>query len=89
MGATSANHSVAEAVAKIIEREIPTPSPSEERTDLLSMQEPLDAGARLIADIEKLMDELLLARNYLQAEGERVRRANATMLIWRKLHRPL
>ena len=31
------------------------------------------AGATAIADIEKLIEELLIARNYLQAEGERVR----------------
>ena len=34
------------------------------------------AGAASIADIEKLMAELLVARDYLQAEGERVRRIN-------------
>ncbi len=31
------------------------------------------AGATAIADIEKLMGELLVARDYLQSEGERVR----------------
>jgi hypothetical protein len=35
------------------------------------------AGAASIADIEKLMAELQAARDYLQAEGERVRRACA------------
>jgi hypothetical protein len=35
------------------------------------------AGAASIADIEGLMAELKAARDYLQAEGERVRRANA------------
>jgi hypothetical protein len=34
-------------------------------------------GAAAVADIEKLMAELLVARDYLQAEGERVRRINA------------
>jgi hypothetical protein len=34
------------------------------------------AGAASISDIEKLMAELLVARDYLQAEGERVRRIN-------------
>ena len=34
----------------------------------------LTAGAASIADIEKLMAELQTARDYLQAEGERVRR---------------
>lgn len=37
----------------------------------------LAAGASSIADIEKLMAELLVARDYLQVEGERVRRINA------------
>jgi hypothetical protein len=44
-------------------------------------QEPGDdvvvAGAMAIAEIEKLMEELLVARDYLQAEGERVRQMNA------------
>ena len=35
------------------------------------------AGAMAIADIEKLIGELLVARDYLQAEGERVRQVNA------------
>jgi hypothetical protein len=35
------------------------------------------AGAASIADIERLIAELLVARDYLQAEGERVRRVNA------------
>jgi hypothetical protein len=48
MEPTSANHSVAEAVAKIIEEDIPARSPRNERTDLSSMQEPLAAGARLM-----------------------------------------
>ena len=34
----------------------------------------LAAGATSIADIEKLMEELQIARDYLEAEGERVRR---------------
>ena len=37
----------------------------------------LAAGATSIADIEKLMEELQVAHNYLQSEGERVREANA------------
>jgi hypothetical protein len=35
------------------------------------------AGAASIADIERLMAELQAARDYLQAEGERVRQINA------------
>jgi hypothetical protein len=37
----------------------------------------LIAGAASIADIDKLMAELQTARNYLQSEGERVRRMTA------------
>ena len=37
----------------------------------------LARGAASIADIEKLMGELQTARDYLKAEGERVRRSNA------------
>jgi hypothetical protein len=37
----------------------------------------LIAGATSIADIDKLMGELQTARNYLQSEGERVRRMTA------------
>ena len=35
------------------------------------------AGAVSIGEIEKLMEELRTARDYLKAEGERVRRMNA------------
>ena len=35
------------------------------------------AGAISVAEIEKLMEELGTARDYLKAEGERVRRINA------------
>ncbi len=38
------------------------------------IEDVLDAGSSAIADIEKLIDELQTARNYLEAEGERVRR---------------
>jgi hypothetical protein len=37
----------------------------------------VEAGATSIAEIDKLMAELQTARDYLQAEGERVRRMNA------------
>jgi hypothetical protein len=37
----------------------------------------ISAGATSIADIEKLMAELLVARDYLQSEGDRLRRINA------------
>jgi hypothetical protein len=35
--------------------------------------DPLQAGAKSISDIDKLMRELQTARDYLQSEGERVR----------------
>src|SRR6059058_4226378 len=35
------------------------------------------AGAVSIAEMEKLMEELRMARDYLQSEAERVRRINA------------
>ena len=34
-------------------------------------------GANSIGEIEKLMEELRIARDYLRSEGERVRRINA------------
>ena len=37
----------------------------------------LQAGAKSIAEIEKLMAELHAARDYLQSEGERIRREAA------------
>lgn len=40
-------------------------------------EDALAAGTASIAEIENLMAELLVARDYLQAEGERVRRLNA------------
>src|SRR5580693_9551931 len=45
--------------------------------DIVASNDAIAAGAASIADIEGLMAELQVARDYLQAEGERVRRANA------------
>jgi hypothetical protein len=39
--------------------------------------DPLKAGEASIADIDKLMGELQLARDYLQSEGDRVRQMMA------------
>jgi hypothetical protein len=47
------------------------PATSATFTDVLAL------GATSIADVEKLMGELLTARDYLQSEGERVRLVNA------------
>jgi len=52
----------------------PTAKPSD---DILASNNAIAAGAASIADIERLMAELQAARDYLQAEGERVRRVNA------------
>ena len=38
------------------------------------ISELLQAGAKSIAEIERLMAELHAARDYLQSEGERIRR---------------
>ena len=40
----------------------------------------LQAGAKSIAEIERLMAELHAARDYLQSEGERIRREAARYL---------
>ena len=45
--------------------------------DIVASNDAIAAGAASIADIERLMAELQAARDYLQAEGERVRRVNA------------
>jgi hypothetical protein len=44
--------------------------------DMMASNDAIAAGAASIADIEKLMAELQAARDYLQAEGERVRQIN-------------
>jgi len=45
--------------------------------DIVTSNDAMAAGAASIADIERLMAGLQTARDYLQAEGERVRRVNA------------
>jgi len=46
-------------------------------SDIVAGYDAIAAGTASIADIERLMAELQAARDYLQAEGERVRRINA------------
>jgi hypothetical protein len=41
-----------------------------------SSDDAIATGATSIADIEKLMAELLVARDFLQSEGDRIRRIN-------------
>jgi hypothetical protein len=48
----------------------------------------LIAGATARADINYVINELQAARDYLQAEAERVRLANADMPTWRRRPRP-
>jgi hypothetical protein len=45
--------------------------------DIVASNDAIAVGKASIADIEGLMAELQAARDYLQAEGERVRRVNA------------
>ena len=45
--------------------------------DSVATNDAFAAGAASIADIDRLMAELQAARDYLQAEGERVRQINA------------
>jgi hypothetical protein len=45
--------------------------------DIVASNDAISAGAVSILDIERLMTELRAARDYLQAEGERVRQINA------------
>jgi hypothetical protein len=54
-----------------------SPSARTDSDDIVASYDAIAAGAASIADIERLMAELQAARDYLQAEGERVRRINA------------
>jgi hypothetical protein len=54
-----------------------SPSARTDSDDIVASYDAIAAGAASIADIERLMAELQAARDYLQAEGERVRRVNA------------
>ena len=70
--------SIADAVASIVEGDNRAPSRGNGQTDLIaSDKDPFAVGAKSIAEIENLMAELLVARDYLHAEGERVRQVNA------------
>jgi hypothetical protein len=78
MEVTNLKPSIADAVTKVVEGDNRALSRGNGQTDLLTFEEdPFAAGAKSIADIEKLMAELLVTRDYLQAEGERLRRINA------------
>ena len=54
-----------------------SPSATQVSEDIVASNDAITAGAASILDIERLMAELQAARDYLQAEGERVRRVNS------------
>jgi hypothetical protein len=54
-----------------------SPSATQVSEDIVASNDAITAGAASILDIERLMAELQAARDYLQAEGERVRQINA------------
>jgi len=54
-----------------------SPNVTKPGDDIMASNDAIAAGAASIAGIEGLMAELQGARDYLQAEGERVRRVNA------------
>jgi hypothetical protein len=76
--------SLSDIVPTSIEENIRTLMPSNKSQrvtkpgdDLVDSNDAIAAGAASIADIERLMADLQAARDYLQSEGERVRRVNA------------
>jgi hypothetical protein len=84
MDVTESNTSNSDTATKTIEGDIRAllrsntpPNVTKPADDVAATGDVMAAGATSIADIERLMAELLVARDYLQAEGERVRRVNA------------
>jgi hypothetical protein len=87
MDVAESHVSIADTVPMSIEENIRTlvpsnrsPSVTKTSDDIVASNDAIAAGAASIADIERLMAELQAARDYLQAEGERVRRVNANYL---------
>jgi len=84
MDVAESHASISDTVPTSIEENIRTLVPSNRSQsvtkpsdDLVASNDAIAAGAASIADIDRLMAELQAARDYLQAEGERVRRVNA------------
>lgn len=84
MEVAESNISTSDTATKTIEGDIRAlvrgnrpPNITKPSNDVAATDDVMAAGATSIADIERLMAELLVARDYLQAEGERVRRVNA------------
>ena len=81
MNAAEAKHTSSETETKAIEGAVhAVVRVNKTANTVADGQDALAAGAASVADIEKLMAELLVARDYLDAEGERVRRVNANYL---------
>jgi hypothetical protein len=81
MNAAEAKHTSSETETKAIEGAVHAVVRVNKKANTVADgQDALAAGAASVADIEKLMAELLVARDYLDAEGERVRRVNANYL---------
>jgi hypothetical protein len=81
MNAAEAKHTSSETETKAIEGAVhAVVRVNKTANTVADGQDALAAGAASVADIEKLMAELLVARDYLDAEGERVRRINANYL---------
>ena len=84
MDVAKSHTSISDTVPMLIDGNIRTlvpsnrsPSVIKPNDDIMASNDAIAAGAASIADIERLMAELHAARDYLQAEGERVRRINA------------
>ena len=75
---TATKSSISETAAKTLEGDIRSLVRGNRPADAPgSSDDAVAAGATSIADIEKLMAELLVARDFLQAEGDRIRRINS------------
>ncbi len=78
MDAVDSRHSTLDTAAKTIEGGVRSLVSGKRAASVATLScDGLAAGQSSIADIENLMAELLVARDYLQAEGDRVRRINA------------
>jgi hypothetical protein len=78
MNAPESKLLISDKAIKTIEEALRAPLSSDSPANAAEpCDDTLVAEAAAIADIEKLMGELLVARDYLQAEGERVRRVTA------------
>jgi DNA repair ATPase RecN len=80
MDATKPQNSASSKIIKAFENEtheMVRPAPPAATTTDEPLNPVIRAGAASVAEIEKLMAELQAARDYLEAEGERLRREEA------------